>query len=305
MKFFKPLKHQDCGTEVNWVSVHEGCVYFRPDLEKVHPETSCSLVAIKRVNDKISKLGARVKQFENGHKILSDSFFVDCRDKYQNSFKTVLASVKREEAKVAKWKMALQTDEGLKLPRQNPDVRPPDVIMIGLDSMSHNAWKRYLPKTYKHLTASLGAVTLNGYNIVGDATLAALLPMLTGLTEYELAETDRDYLGVGRAVDDFPWIWRKFSERGYATAYIEDQPWINTFNHRLFGFKNQPTDVYGRTHFLAVETNKDRILRKNPWCDAGQHRYKANFLDVLREHFRVYTDIPKFIFTLSNEFSHG
>ena len=57
---------------------------------------------------------------------------------------------------------------------------PLNVLMIGLDSMSHMSYQRKLPMTYKFLRDKLGAVILNGYNIVGDATTAALLPMLTG-----------------------------------------------------------------------------------------------------------------------------
>ena len=58
-----------------------------------------------------------------------------------------------------------------------------NVLIFGLDSMSHMAYQRKLPKTYRYLQDDLGAVILDGYNIVGDATTAALLPMLTGITE--------------------------------------------------------------------------------------------------------------------------
>lgn len=57
-----------------------------------------------------------------------------------------------------------------------------------------------------------------GYNIVGDGTPAALLPILTGKTEKELPEARRGYAGAN-VVDRFPWIWKKF--RGKT-----DVPWI-------------------------------------------------------------------------------
>lgn len=59
----------------------------------------------------------------------------------------------------------------------------PNVLMFGLDSMSHLAYQRKLPKTYKYLKEKLGSVILDGYNIVGDATTAALIPILTGLCD--------------------------------------------------------------------------------------------------------------------------
>jgi hypothetical protein len=48
-----------------------------------------------------------------------------------------------------------------------------------------------------------------GYNIVGDGTPAALLPILTGQTEQELPEARRGHDGA-ETVDRFPWIWKKF-----------------------------------------------------------------------------------------------
>lgn len=55
-----------------------------------------------------------------------------------------------------------------------------NVLMFGLDSMSHLSYRRKLPLTYKYLKEELNAVVMDGYNIVGDATTAALIPMLTG-----------------------------------------------------------------------------------------------------------------------------
>ncbi len=48
-----------------------------------------------------------------------------------------------------------------------------------------------------------------GYNIVGDGTPAALLPILTGQTEQELPEARRGHISA-ETVDRFPWIWKKF-----------------------------------------------------------------------------------------------
>ena len=52
-------------------------------------------------------------------------------------------------------------------------------------------------------------VDFSGYNIVGDGTPAALLPILTGQTEQELPEARRGRDGA-ETVDRFPWIWKKF-----------------------------------------------------------------------------------------------
>ncbi|KAL4232576.1 hypothetical protein ACF0H5_007266 [Mactra antiquata] len=57
-----------------------------------------------------------------------------------------------------------------------------DDLMFGSDCLSRLAYQRKLP-----LKEELGAVVMDGYNTVGNATTAALIPMLTG-------ETKRNYL---------------------------------------------------------------------------------------------------------------
>lgn len=49
--------------------------------------------------------------------------------------------------------------------------------MFGLDSMSRNAFMRKLPHTYQYLTTVLHTDVLKGYNIVGDGTPQAIIPV--------------------------------------------------------------------------------------------------------------------------------
>lgn len=67
--------------------------------------------------------------------------------------------------------------------RVGPDALGLNVLMIGLDSMSHMMVQRKLPKVYAKLK-SMGAHVLEGYNIVGDGTPQALIPILTGKRNY-------------------------------------------------------------------------------------------------------------------------
>ena len=93
--------------------------------------------------------------------------------------------------------------------------------MVGFDSVSRMTWMRSLPKTYDYLVTVLGAVVLEGYNIVGDGTPAALLPILTGKPEQELPEARRGH--KGNTVDGHPWIWKDLKRLGYVTQYAEDR----------------------------------------------------------------------------------
>ena len=49
-------------------------------------------------------------------------------------------------------------------------------------------WMRNLPRSYAYFVGILNAVVLEGYNIVGHGTPAALFAILTGHKEEELPE---------------------------------------------------------------------------------------------------------------------
>ncbi|KOB72244.1 Uncharacterized protein OBRU01_12570, partial [Operophtera brumata] len=109
-----------------------------------------------------------------------------------------------------------------------------DVLILGFDSASKNGFIRKMPKSYKFLTEELGATVMNGYNIVGDGTPAALFPILTGKTELELPD------------------FRKIS--------------------KYKGFKKQPADHYLRA--LYLEARKLRICGDNLYCMGDTLNYK-------------------------------
>ena len=94
---------------------------------------------------------------------------------------TLLDSVIRDENHVNILKARLRSTPASQLPRQTPELLPLNVIMLGFDSLSRNAWRRYMPKTYHFFVKVLKGIVMKGYNIVGDSTPAALLPILTGL----------------------------------------------------------------------------------------------------------------------------
>jgi hypothetical protein len=86
---------------------------------------------------------------------------------------------------------------------------------------------------------------MHAYNIVGDGTPQAFLPILTGKTEVELPLTRKRYKNANY-VDVYPWIWnvraphvraghsvQDFKSAGYATQYGEDAGAIGTFTYRL------------------------------------------------------------------------
>ncbi|KAE9546227.1 hypothetical protein FO519_010561, partial [Halicephalobus sp. NKZ332] len=161
--------------------------------------------------------------------------------------------------------------------------------MIGIDSVSHMEFLRSLPKSYSYLTDIMGSITLNGYNIVGDGTPQAYLPILTGKTEVELPLTRRRYKEAD-FVNVYPFIWNNFSKKGYMTAFAEDMPGIDMFNYRLKGFKEQPTDHYLRTFMLDLVNEKGS---KNLDCN-GETSIVQQWFDYIEGFLRNYGKTPVF-----------
>ncbi|XP_045199770.2 uncharacterized protein LOC123554018 [Mercenaria mercenaria] len=178
--------------------------------------------------------------------------------------------------------------------------RKMNVLMFGLDSMSHLSYQRKLPNTYKYLM-ELGAVVMDGYNIVGDATTAALIPMLTGKTEMELPEVRKNQFDSD-VVDVYPLVWNKYQERGYVTMFGEDEPSIGVFNLRLNGFRDPPTDHYMRPFWQALW---DSELRKESqrYCTGNtpNHMYLIKYM---KDFFEKYDNVSKFAFMFGSELTH-
>ncbi|CAD5227841.1 unnamed protein product [Bursaphelenchus xylophilus] len=196
------------------------------------------------------------------------------------------------------------------VPRQkfiekSKDVQPAEdwsglnVFFMGFDSLSQQAYRRSLPKTVEFLEKELGSVVLDGYNIVGDGTPQAFIPILTGQTEEELPMTRKRVKGAKYVDEAYPFVWQNFSQAGYTTVYGEDAAAIGTFTYRLKGFKNQPADHYTRTFFQYAEK-----FAKNIRCDGPEPEHKVWFKyaeDFMRKYPK---DTRKFLLMFHAILSH-
>lgn len=171
-----------------------------------------------------------------------------------------------------------------------------NVMFMGFDSLSQQAFRRNLPLSVEYLEKTMEAVVLNGYNIVGDGTPQAFIPILTAQTEEELPLTRKRY-PEANFVDIYPFIWNNFSDAGYITGYGEDAAAIGTFTYRLKGFKKQPTDHYTRTYFQHAE--------KYEWkwkCNGPIPQHKTWF-KYANDFMRKY-DVAKFLLMHHSLLSH-
>ena len=100
-------------------------------------------------------------------------------------------------------------------PRAHPKL---NVLIWGHDSLSRNMFIRKLPVSYKYLKNELHGHLLEGYNIVGDGTPQALIPILTGHTEAELPETRKSHGRAAKFVDVYPFVWKTYRSNGYLTG---------------------------------------------------------------------------------------
>ena len=160
---------------------------------------------------------ASSKSFEDAHnnsRLLHDVADVACKASDGEIFYTTLLGVVPLKGRVDQG-VEGQRNKSWQLRKDGLDL---DIIMFGFDSVSRLMWQRELPKTVKKLK-SMGAVVLEAYNILGDGTPQALLPILTGKTEMELPETRKGFPNA-TTVDGHPWIWKELKRRGYVTQVL-------------------------------------------------------------------------------------
>lgn len=128
---------------------------------------------------------------------------------------------------------------------KNPNLI--NVFMLALDSVSREDWIERLPKSTKYLTEALDSKILKRYNIVGDGTPAALIPLLTSKHEEELPNTLHSSLNSKFVDKAYPFIWKNFSEQlNYSTLFGEDWPDGGTFQYRMVGMSSPPVTHYMR-----------------------------------------------------------
>ena len=135
-----------------------------------------------------------------------------------------------------------------------------------------------------------------GETIVGDGTTAQLCAMLTGIAEKAQPEARRSE-NPSDTVDKWRWIFKDFKQRGYATLFSEDSPHYASFNYRLHGFRDPPTDHFARPFWLEAEN----II--SGYCIGSRASHNIS-LEYLSSFFRAYKDKPKFSLITHAVISH-
>ncbi|KAH7968555.1 hypothetical protein HPB52_009585 [Rhipicephalus sanguineus] len=175
------------------------------------------------------------------------------------------------------------------------------VLITGVDGVSRLNAHRQFPKTIGYLKERMGAVEMYGYTKVGDNTFPNLVPLLTGLTEKELA------FGVwteGEYLDSLPMLWKSFAANGYSTLYAEDNPTLSTFNYLKQGFLAQPTDYYFRPFLSTCEREIGHRKPLNCYHCVGAQSETEIVLNWLRSYKELMLRWPSFAFVWINSATH-
>ena len=123
----------------------------------------CHYTVIKWFKNDFSYKAADKVEFVHKQKIdLNEEFFhIQCSSTEHQYYDSAFA-------RIFKSKLAQQATRSR---------LPINVFMIGLDSVSRENWLTSLPGSSDYLINNLSSIVLNGYNIVGDGTPAALIPV--------------------------------------------------------------------------------------------------------------------------------
>ncbi|XP_050419630.1 uncharacterized protein LOC126832759 isoform X2 [Adelges cooleyi] len=290
MSFVKLEPPLVCDSEEDWVVVKGSVARITEKAREKYGDIQCKFFDVLRSNEFSTSTGVITTTHTEYNLETTDFFRVYCESENgQTSWESRMAGIRFDEDVMNRAGWDRVPKDGLNL----------NVLMIGLDSMSHMMVQRKLPKLYAKLK-SMGAHVLESYNIVGDGTPQALIPILTGRTELELPDTRKRMGNKASYVDVYPFIWKLFKKYGYVTGYAEDVSDVGVFTYRLKGFNEQPTDHYMRTYYVdATPTFKTQ----KPFCYGSRPRHQI-MLNYVKDMFRVYEDKPKFMFAFHGELSH-
>lgn len=175
--------------------------------------------------------------------------------------------------------------------------KPINILLVGFDSISRLDFMDYLPLSSNYLINHMKSNVLTRYNIVGDGTPAALIPLLTSYHEHELPNTIKNTNNSNYVDLAYPMIWSNFSDLlNYSTLFLEDRPDIGVFNYRMNGFSKPPVDHYARPSMLAD-------LKRFAHCTNRNTNLKY-FLDYVRDFIRIYKKNGFFGLSFIKRYSH-
>lgn len=240
MKYYEPLQ---CSSESNWVYTKDGKFYVNKNIADKFSEIKCDYYNIRRLSDDTFHEYPIVKNIKNGTDLIGDSFRVVCKGSYKGFFGLLRSKKTYTNVHVGVPKPKNLIKPTVSMNNKTSPNRM-HVFIFLLDSMSRINFIRKLPNFYK-LIDGMNALIMEGFNVVGDGTPWAVIPMTTGKFQTELPEARKRFKNSSY-LDDWPFIWKDYEKAGYITSYAEEQPIFSAFSYKLKGFRKQPFNHYFR-----------------------------------------------------------
>jgi hypothetical protein len=180
----------------------------------------------------------------------------------------------------------------------------PNILILGIDSVSLKNFKRIFPQTFKYLNNLEDNIIFTRMNSAGTSTIDNMIQMLTGLNRDEL-NRHLDKKIDDSFVDYLPFIWDEYESRGYLTLFQEDLPKYSIFNYLRKGFRYFPTHFYARgfwTQFYKIRSNNDWICHRSRPTFA----YFLENIELILKQMSLENNrhIPYFSFNWLTEYTH-
>ena len=213
---------------------------------------------------------------------------------------------KKIDAYVSKNKQNVAEQlEGCRSPQPINIATKLNVLILGIDSVSLNHFRRVFPLTYKYLNEKLEKnIIFERFNKIGENTYPNLIPLLTGLIAHENVELNlgnelNNYNDI-KYHDNLPLIWRDYEKLGYLTMFNEEKPKIGVFRQTKKGFQLPPTAFYTTPYYLKYEQiQRDRTCL----CFNNEPVYMRS-LNLLQQFLDKIGRQPFFSFNFFKYYTH-
>lgn len=295
MQYIRKLPPIQCPDEQDWVYTEHGRVFISSVAEARHGTISCKLTFIFMGDDDFKPSKGNEVLMLNGSLLQHDAFIAKCEAKDGSDYNNIHYGITRREDIIKRKVSKVKGSKGL------------NVVIWGTDSMSSLMFQRMLPMTHEYFIKTLGGIHLESYNIIGDGTAQAWIPILTGKTQFEQPDTQK---GVKDAnfVDIYPLIWKEYEKQGYITHFAEDDPNYAMFHYKLKGFQKQPTHHYVRPFYIEAAKYMSPVYlpfdnRPSKYCLGSKPRPRLMF-DWIKESFATYPGRLKLSISFSAELTH-
>ncbi|KAH7725879.1 Protein R03G8.3 [Aphelenchoides avenae] len=187
---------------------------------------------------------------------------------------------------------------------KNASIRPPDVHILVLDSVSSPQLMRSMPKSLRFLEEQLDAINFRYLNKVGHNSRPNSYPMFFG--RFHNASDDPDaWTYCRKALDNEPFIGFEYQRRGYKTMMAED--WVSGVLNwpNCKGFEKTHFDHYMRPfQRLCEESKEQKAWTKRLLNDQCRVEYMY-ILDYFKDFLDAYAEKPKFSITWLSTLAHN